>query len=74
MPTKAIGRGLFRPFHRALEHAELVAQSEHLDLEGCSAAERSPNEREERFEHDGGRGSMENGQALHHEPGSHLPL
>jgi hypothetical protein len=54
-PEKAISGGQFRPLHRALEHAELVTQSEDLDLEGCSAAERSPKGREERSKHGGGR-------------------
>ena len=41
-PEKPISGGQFRPLHRALKDAELVAQGEDLDLEGCSATERSP--------------------------------
>jgi hypothetical protein len=37
-------------------------QSEDLDLEGCSAAERSPKEREERCKHESGRESARRGQ------------
>ncbi len=61
-PEQAISGGQPRPLHRALKNAELVAQSEDLDLEGRSAAERSPKRREECRKHDGGRESADEGQ------------
>ena len=61
-PEKPISGGQPRPLRRALEDAKLVAQSEDLDLEGCSAAEGSPKGRDERCKHEGGRESTEEGQ------------
>ena len=62
MPRETDQRRSASAASRSAQDAELVAQGEDLELKGCAAAEQRQEGREECCEHNGGRGSMENGQ------------
>src|SRR5215831_6837049 len=47
-PQEPVRSGQFRPLDRALQNGELVAQSEHLHLQGCAAANAIPRRRQDR--------------------------
>src|SRR5262249_51624836 len=54
-PEEPIRSGELRSFSGALQDAELMAQSQDLELKGCSGAERRQNGRQQCGENDGWR-------------------
>jgi hypothetical protein len=67
-PQKSIGRSQFRPLHRALQNAELVAERQDFQLQGGMAPEGGGEEREERREDRAQRESKEERQPPIYQP------